>query len=166
MPAATRSMPHSQPRWRSRRSSPGIPGSAASGTPWSIAPARRAPKRSTSGPTAPLALDPSRFKLTGRVASDLFGWPEVEGDTNIHGPLSFVVPSAIAGYAEMHARWGKLPLSEIAEPAVALAKRGLPQDWHTTLKIANSAAILRRYPESARIYLRDGLPPLAPYRGP
>src|SRR6185312_4262396 len=30
------------------------------------------------GPTAPLALDPSRFKLTGRVASDLFGWPEVE----------------------------------------------------------------------------------------
>src|ERR1043166_8844656 len=36
------------------------------------------------GPTAPLGLDPSRFKLTGRVASDLFGWPEVEGDTNIH----------------------------------------------------------------------------------
>ena len=65
------------------------------------------------GPTAPLGLDPSRFKLTGRIASDLFGWPEVEGDTNIHGPLSFVVPSAIAGYAEMHARWGKLPLSEI-----------------------------------------------------
>ena len=30
------------------------------------------------GPTAPLGLDPSRFKLTGRVASDLFGWPEVE----------------------------------------------------------------------------------------
>jgi gamma-glutamyltranspeptidase/glutathione hydrolase len=118
------------------------------------------------GPTAPLALDPSRFKLTGRVASDLFGWPEVEGDTNIHGPLSFVVPSAIAGYAEMHARWGKLPLSEIAEPAVALARRGLPQDWHTTLKIANSASILRRYAESARIYLRDGLPPLAPYQGP
>src|SRR3954463_16137204 len=96
------------------------------------------------GPTAPLALDPSRFRLTGRVAADLFGWPEVEGDINIHGPLSFVVPSAIAGYAEMHARWGKLPLSEIAEPAVALAKRGLPQDWHTTLKIANSASIRRK----------------------
>jgi gamma-glutamyltranspeptidase/glutathione hydrolase len=48
---------------------------------------------------------------------------------------------------------------------VALARRGLPQDWYTTLKIANSAAILRRYPESARVYLRDGLPPVPPYQG-
>ena len=117
------------------------------------------------GPTAPAALDPLRFKLTGKVAADLFGWPQVEGDANIHGPLSFVIPSAVAGYAEMHRRWGKLPLAEIAAPAIALARRGLPQDWHTTLKVANSAAILRLYPESARIYLRDGLPPIAPYQG-
>ena len=117
------------------------------------------------GPTAPAALDPSRFALTGKIAADLFGWPQVEGDANIHGPLSFVIPSAVAGYAEMHRRWGKLPLSEIAMPAIALARRGLPQDWHTTLKVANSAAILRLYPESARVYLRDGLPPIAPYQG-
>src|SRR5882724_10650441 len=68
------------------------------------------------GPTAPAGLDPSRFKLTGKVAADLFGWPGVEGDMNIHGPLSFAVPSAIAGYAEMHRRWAKLPLAEIAAP--------------------------------------------------
>ena len=92
------------------------------------------------GPTAPAALDPSRFKLTGRVAADLFGWPEVEGDINIHGPLSFVIPSAVAGYAEMHRRWGKLPLAEIAAPAIALAKRGLPQDWYTTLKVGELGA--------------------------
>jgi gamma-glutamyltranspeptidase/glutathione hydrolase len=117
------------------------------------------------GPTAPERLDAARFKLTGTVAGDLFGWPEVEGDINIHGPMSFVVPSAVAGYAEMHSRWGRLPLSEIAAPALALARRGLPQDWMTTLKVANSAAILRRYPESARVYLRDGLPPVPPYQG-
>jgi gamma-glutamyltranspeptidase / glutathione hydrolase len=117
------------------------------------------------GPTAPAALDPSRFKLTGKVAADLFGWPEVEGDTNIHGPLSFAIPSSVAGYAEMHTRWGKLPLAEVAAPAIALARRGLPQDWYTTLKVATSAPILRLYPESTRIYLRDGLPPVAPYQG-
>ena len=117
------------------------------------------------GPTAPAGLDPSRFKLTGRMAADLFAWPEVEGDTNIHGPLSFAIPSAVAGYAEMHGRWGKLPLAEIVAPAIALAKRGLPQDWYTTLKVAISAPILRQYPESARIYLRDGLPPVPPYQG-
>ena len=117
------------------------------------------------GPTAPGRLDATCFKLTGRVAADLFGWPEVEGDANIHGPLSFVVPSAVAGYAEMHSRWGRLPLFEVATPAVALARRGLPEDWYTTLKIANSAAVLRKYQESARIYLRNGLPPVPPYQG-
>ncbi|HUZ64244.1 MAG TPA: gamma-glutamyltransferase [Acetobacteraceae bacterium] len=117
------------------------------------------------GPVAPRGLDPSRFKLTGRMKQDLFAWPEVEGDANIHGPLSFAVPSSAAGYAEMHRRWGRLPLAEVMAPAIALARRGLAADWVTTLKIANSAAVLRLYPESARIYLPGGLPPVAPYQG-
>ena len=95
------------------------------------------------GPTAPAALNPNLFKLTGRVAADLFGWPGVEGDVNIHGPLSFVIPSAVAGYEEVHRRWGKLPLAEIAAPAIALAKRGLPEDWYTSLKVGVSAPILQ-----------------------
>jgi gamma-glutamyltranspeptidase/glutathione hydrolase len=117
------------------------------------------------GPVAPRGLDPSAFKLTGRVTRDLFTWPEVEGDANIHGPLSFAIPSSTAGYARMHAKWGKLPLAEVIAPAIALAKRGLPQDWYTTLKVASSASVLRRYEESAKIYLPGGLPPIAPYQG-
>ncbi len=117
------------------------------------------------GPVAPRGLDPARFPLTGRMKLDLFAWPEVVKDANIHGPLSFVIPSAPAGYALMHERWGRLPFADVAAPAVALARRGLPADWFTTLKIANAAAILRLYPESARIYLRDELPPVAPYQG-
>jgi gamma-glutamyltranspeptidase / glutathione hydrolase len=31
--------------------------------------------------------------------------------------------------------------------------------------VASSASVLRLYPESARIYLPDGLPPIAPYQG-
>ncbi|HEX3991162.1 MAG TPA: gamma-glutamyltransferase, partial [Acetobacteraceae bacterium] len=50
------------------------------------------------GPVAPRNLDPSAFKLTGRMKQDLFAWPEVEGDANIHGPLSFAIPSSAAGY--------------------------------------------------------------------
>lgn len=117
------------------------------------------------GPMAPRGLDPSVFKLTGRTKQDLFAWPEVEGDANIHGPLSFVIPSAPAGYAHMLERWGRLPLAEIAAPAVALARRGLPKDWFTTIKVAFSAGVLRKYAESARIYLPDGLPPAPPYQG-
>ena len=72
------------------------------------------------------------------MKQDLFAWPEVEGDANIHGPLSFAIPSAVAGYAHMHGRWGVLPLADVIAPALGLAKRGLSQDWFTTLKIANS----------------------------
>jgi len=117
------------------------------------------------GPVAPAGLDPSAFPLTGRMTTDLFPWPEVEGDRNVHGPLSCVIPSAVAGYALLHARYGKLPIRDVLAPAVAFAKRGLAQDWFTTLKIASSAAVLRLYPESARIYLPGGLPPVPPYQG-
>ncbi|MBY0337357.1 MAG: gamma-glutamyltransferase family protein [Acetobacteraceae bacterium] len=117
------------------------------------------------GPVAPRGLDPAAFPLTGRMKQDLFAWPEVAGDVNIHGPKSFVIPSSVAGYAALHRRHGRLPAKEVLAPAIELAKRGLAQDWFTTLKVANSAAVLRLYAESARIYLPNGLPPVAPYQG-
>jgi gamma-glutamyltranspeptidase/glutathione hydrolase len=117
------------------------------------------------GPVAPRGLDASAYPLTGEVKKDLFTWPEVEGDVNIHGSKSALIPSAVAGYALLHARHGRLPIQDVLAPAVALAKRGLSQDWFTTLKIANSASVLRLYAESARIYLPNGLPPVAPYQG-
>jgi gamma-glutamyltranspeptidase/glutathione hydrolase len=117
------------------------------------------------GPRAPRGVDPAAFKLTGRMTTDLFAWPEVEGDINIHGPLSAAIPSSAAGYELMHRQWGQLPLSEVIAPAIALAKRGLPQDWYTAVKISNSASAIRRYPETAKVYLPDGLPPVPPYQG-
>jgi gamma-glutamyltranspeptidase/glutathione hydrolase len=117
------------------------------------------------GPVAPRGLDAAAFPLTGRMKQDLFAWPEVVDDANIHGPLSFTIPSAVAGYAALAERFGRMPASDLLAPAVALAARGLPQDWFTLLKIANSAAVLRRYPSSAAVYLPNGLPPVPPYQG-
>ena len=91
------------------------------------------------GPRAPAATDPATYKLTGRMTTDLFAWPEVEGDINIHGPLSVAIPASVAGYDYMHRQWGRLPLAEVIAPAIALAKRGLPQDWYTALKVVTSA---------------------------
>ena len=112
------------------------------------------------GPVAPRHTRPDQYKLTGRMTTDLFAWAEVEDDANIHGPMSVAIPSSVAGYHKLHSTWGKLPLAEVMAPAVALAKRGLAKDWFTTNKIAGAAGILRRYAESARIYLPDGLPPV------
>ncbi len=117
------------------------------------------------GPRAPRATDPARYKLTGRMTTDLFAWPEVAGDINIHGPLSIAIPAAVAGYEFMHRQWGRLPLADVIAPAIALAKRGLPQDWYTAVKISNSASVIRKYPTTAAVYLPDGLPPVPPYQG-
>jgi gamma-glutamyltranspeptidase/glutathione hydrolase len=131
-----------------------------------LAVAGEAPRTLDFGPVSPAGLDAAAFPLTGRQKQDYFDWPEVEGDRNIHGPLSFVIPSSVAGYAALHEAHGRLPAADVLAPAIALAKRGLAGDWFATLKIASAAASLRLYPESARIYLPGGLPPAPPYQGP
>ena len=45
---------------------------------------------------------------------------------------------------------------------LARARAGLPVDWFTTVKVASAAADLRRYEESRRVWLPDGLPPVCP----
>lgn len=117
------------------------------------------------GPVAPQKLRPEMFPLTGKPATDMFPWPQVQDDANSHGPLSFCLPTAVAGYGTMLERWGTMPLSEVIQPAIALAKRGLASDWFTTLMLAQAAPIMRRYAETSRIFLRDGLPPVPPYQG-
>jgi gamma-glutamyltranspeptidase/glutathione hydrolase len=117
------------------------------------------------GPIAPAALDPASFKLTGESITELFTWPRVEGDRNMHGPLSFAVPSAVRGYALAVERFGRTPWRDLVAPAVALARQGLPVDWWVTLKTANAAEDLRRYDESRRVWLPGGLPPVCPPNG-
>ncbi|HMD62398.1 MAG TPA: gamma-glutamyltransferase [Stellaceae bacterium] len=114
------------------------------------------------GPVAPHALDPAAFPLTGEMRTELFTWPQVLGDHNMHGPLSFAIPSAVRGYALAVERFGRLPWRELVRPAIPLARGGLPVDWFTTVKVASAAADLRRYEESRRVWLPDGLPPVCP----
>jgi gamma-glutamyltranspeptidase / glutathione hydrolase len=113
------------------------------------------------GPVSPRSLDPAAYPLTDTIRTELFTWPQsVVGDRNIHGPLAFAIPSAVRGYGVAVERYGRMPWRELAAPAAALAREGLPIDWFTTLKVANAAADLRRYDESRRIWLPAGLPPV------
>jgi gamma-glutamyltranspeptidase / glutathione hydrolase len=118
------------------------------------------------GPIAPYGLDPAAYPLSGETRTELFTWPSaVVGDRNIRGPLSFVIPSAVRGYALAVERFGRMSWRDLVTPAVRLARSGLPVDWFTTLKIANAAADLRQYEESKRVWLPDGLPPVCPPDG-
>jgi gamma-glutamyltranspeptidase / glutathione hydrolase len=114
------------------------------------------------GMRAPLSLRVEDYPLSGEgAASDIFPWPRVKDDRNIHGPSSIAVPGVAAGMEEAHRRHARLPWHDLLAPSIKLAGEGLLVDWWTTLEISSSAADLRRYPASAAAYLKDGLPPNA-----
>jgi gamma-glutamyltranspeptidase/glutathione hydrolase len=116
------------------------------------------------GMCAPQSVRASDYPLTGEgAASDLFPWPRVKDDRNIHGPGSIAVPGVVAGMEEAYRRHARMPWKDLLEPAATIAGEGLLVDWWTTLMIASTAADLRRYPASAEIFLKDGLPPNAPW---
>jgi gamma-glutamyltranspeptidase / glutathione hydrolase len=112
------------------------------------------------GMRAPDSLRAEDYPLTGHgAASDIFPWPRVKDDRNLHGPGSIAVPGVVAGMEEAHRRHARMKWQDLLAPSVKLAGEGLLVDWWTTLMVASSAADLRRYPASAEAYLVDGLPP-------
>src|SRR5215470_20275609 len=113
------------------------------------------------GMRSPNSLRVEDYPLTGGAASDIFPWPRVKDDRNLHGPGSVAVPGVVAGMEEAHRRHAKMPWKELLASGAKLAGEGLLVDWWTTLMIASSAVDLRRYPASAASYLQDGLPPNA-----
>ncbi len=114
-----------------------------------------------NGMRAPNSLRVEDYPLTEGAASDIFPWPRVKDDRNLHGPGSIAVPGVVAGMEEAHRRHAKMPWNELLGASVKFASEGLLVDWWTTLMIASTAADLRRYPASAGAYLQDGLPPNA-----
>lgn len=43
-----------------------------------------------------------------------------------YGPLPISVPGCVDGWAELHARFGKLPLAQVLAPAIRYAREGFP----------------------------------------
>ena len=117
------------------------------------------------GMVAPRGLDLSAYPLAGGPAGDLFGWPAVVGDRNLHGPLAVAVPGLADGLRLAHEQFGTVPFAELAAPAIALAEQGLTVDWHASQMIAGAARDLRRYATAAAQWLPDGLPPVPPWTG-
>ena len=111
-------------------------------------------------PISPHGLDPAAYPLSGGVTPELFSWPSVEGDRNVHGPLSFAVPGHVDGLGLALERFGTRTFRELLEPAIILAEQGIAIDWYLTLRVATLARELARYPATREVYLPQGWPPV------
>ena len=65
------------------------------------------------------------------------------------------VPGTVAGLAMALERHGKLKWADVVEPARKLAADGFPVSFHLARSLRGSKKLLRRFPESQRIFLRD-----------
>jgi gamma-glutamyltranspeptidase/glutathione hydrolase len=105
--------------------------------------------------TAPAASRPDMFK----PVSDT--WPDylrAEGDVNLVGLLSVGVPGTLKAWAEAVARFGRLDLETVMQPAIRHAERGFRVTPYLVAAVTETAPELSRFPETARTFLPGGAP--------
>ncbi len=85
---------------------------------------------------------------------------EARGVTSMpqNGAHSVTVPGAVAGWALLAERFGRVPLARVLEPAIAVAQEGFPVAEITSQEWGNQEAFLRGDPEAARTFLPDAQP--------
>ncbi len=76
------------------------------------------------------------------------------------GPLAASVPGAVAGWALMHKRWGRLDFAEVLDPAVRLATDGFPVYHNFVTFLEMMEAAFQRQPSGAAVFLPHGRIPL------
>jgi gamma-glutamyltranspeptidase/glutathione hydrolase len=88
-------------------------------------------------------------------------WPDylrVEGDLNLLGLLSVGVPGTLKGWCEALARFGRLDLESVMQPAIRHAERGFRATPYLVEAVTETAVDLARFPETARTFLPGGAP--------
>ncbi|GKV56483.1 putative gamma-glutamyltransferase YwrD [Sporosarcina sp. NCCP-2222] len=79
---------------------------------------------------------------------------------DIRGPKAVTtVPGAVSGWIAAHERFGKLPLKECLQPAIGYAYDGFPVSHSLAKFLEVSLTLLRTYPSTAKVYLKEGVAP-------
>lgn len=75
------------------------------------------------------------------------------------GPLPVTVPGTVDGWFELHAKFGKLPMSDVLAPAVSYAREGFPVSELIAYYWARGSRVLRDQPGFAAVYRPNDTPP-------
>ncbi len=76
-----------------------------------------------------------------------------------HGPLAVSVPGCVDGWCELHARFGKLPLAQVLDPAVRYAREGAPVSELVAYYWNRSVPLLAKFPGFVEQMTLDGRAP-------
>jgi len=76
-----------------------------------------------------------------------------------YGINSVTVPGVVDGWSKLLSRFGKLTLQQDMASAIRYAQEGFPVPEWDAMYWAAAAKFLRQNPETARVYLINGLPP-------
>jgi gamma-glutamyltranspeptidase/glutathione hydrolase len=98
---------------------------------------------------SPAALTIERLAETGAVSMP---------QTGIH---SVTIPGAVAAWAKLHGRFGRLPFADLLAPAARMAEEGFPVPEITAAEWDGGGPLVRADQEAARIYLPAGRAPRA-----
>jgi gamma-glutamyltranspeptidase/glutathione hydrolase len=83
---------------------------------------------------------------------------EYINESSTYGHKAAGVPGTVAGLAYALEKYGKLKWADVAEPSRKLAAEGFPVWYQLERSLKGSSKELSRYPETKRIFLRDGKP--------
>ncbi len=85
--------------------------------------------------------------------------PDSDGTIPLYSPYSWTVPGCCDGWFELHAKYGKLPMSRILAPAIRYAEEGFPlspviaSDWE------HSTRVFKDKPGFAEVFMPGGHAP-------
>ncbi|WP_237065956.1 gamma-glutamyltransferase [Microbulbifer guangxiensis] len=76
-----------------------------------------------------------------------------------HGPLPVSVPGAVDGWFELHGEFGRLPMSEILQPAIDYAETGFPVTQLVAYYWNRSVPRLQEFPGFTETFMPGGRAP-------
>ena len=74
------------------------------------------------------------------------------------GPLAAGVPGSVAGLTYAQRKYGRLPLAAVMAPSIRLASEGFEVSTALERSLARAQRRLSRFPESVRVFTRNGQP--------
>jgi gamma-glutamyltranspeptidase/glutathione hydrolase len=87
------------------------------------------------------------------------GRPAVQDAADQVGYKAVAVPGFVKGCCHLVEKFGTMSLVELLQPAIQYAEDGFILDTYIAKAIAFDMSIIRQYPETARILLKDGMAP-------